>query len=126
MSIKVATFVFTKNGADEESGLEMIIIDRTDDEENAIAIFDAMKNAVERIGTVTECSLTVPDDNWANIFVGKTEQIHKKGEFEIVDGQFVKEFPDRTVPRELARPWADKARFMFSVGRRATVFAESR
>ena len=125
MSIKVATFVFTKNGADEESGLEMIIIDGTD-EANAIPIFDAMKNAVERIGTVTECSLTVPDDNWANIFVGKTEQIHKKGEFEIVDGQFVKETPGRTVPRELARPWADKARFMFTVGRRATVFAESR
>ena len=125
MSLKVATFVFTKNGADLKCGLEMIIIDCTA-QENAITIFHAMKNAVERIGTVTECSLTDPDDNWANIFVGNTEQIHNKGEFEIVDGQFVKEFPGRTVPRELARPWADNARFMFTVGRRATVFAESR
>jgi hypothetical protein len=125
MSIQVATFVYTNEGADEKRGLEMIIIGSTD-EGNAITIFDAMKNAVERIGTVTECSLTDPDDNWANIFVGNTEQIHKTGEFEIVDGQFVKEFPDRTVPRELARPWADNARFMFTVGSRATVFAESR
>jgi len=125
MSLKVATFAFTKYEADEESWLQMIIIGSTD-EENAITIFDAMKNAVERIGTVTECSLTAPDDNWANIFAGNKEQINEQGEFEIVDNQFVKEFPGRTVPRELARPWADKGRFMFTVGRRATVFAESR